>query len=89
MAVLRGLDRFEGRASLKTWLFRILVNRAHTRAGREGRVVSFSSLEGADIDRFEPAVEPERFRAPDDPRASLALFLPSVMPSPASSHGRR
>jgi RNA polymerase sigma-70 factor (ECF subfamily) len=68
MAVLRGLDRFEGRASLKTWLFRILVNRAHTRAGREGRVVSFSSLEGADVDRFEPAVEPERFRAPDDPR---------------------
>jgi RNA polymerase sigma-70 factor, ECF subfamily len=68
LAVLRGLAGFEGRASLKTWLFRILVNRARTRAGREVRSVSFSSLEGADVDSFEPAVEPGRFRPADDPR---------------------
>jgi len=68
MAVLRGIVTFEGRASLKTWLFRILVNRARTRAVREGRSVSLSSLEGGDADRFEPAVDPARFRGPDDPR---------------------
>ena len=68
LAVLRGLERFEGRASLKTWLFRILANRARTRAVREGRSVSLSSLEGGETESFEPAVDPARFRGPDDPR---------------------
>jgi RNA polymerase sigma-70 factor (ECF subfamily) len=67
VAVLRGLDRFEGRASLKTWLFRIVINRARTRAAREGRSVSFSTLAGADTHTFEPAVEAERFLPPHDP----------------------
>lgn len=44
MAVLVGLERFEGRSSLKTWIFRILVNRARTRAKREARLLPFSSL---------------------------------------------
>src|SRR5690606_28010279 len=44
MAVLAGLERFEGRSSLKTWIFRILVNRARTRAKREARLLPFSSL---------------------------------------------
>ena len=44
LAVLRGLDRFEGRSSLKTWIFRILVNRARSRAKREARQIPFSSL---------------------------------------------
>src|SRR5436309_8931515 len=56
LAVLEGIDRFEGRSSLKTWLFRILTNRAKTRGVREGRSLPFSSL-----DPDEPAVEPERF----------------------------
>lgn len=57
LAVLQSLARFEGRASLKTWIFRILVNMAKTRAQREGRSVPFSSL--ADITREgdEPAAE--------------------------------
>ena len=59
LGVLSGLDRFEGRASLKTWIFRILTNRAITRAEREGRVVPFSSLAGDDD---APAVDPDRFR---------------------------
>src|SRR4051794_6857526 len=46
--VLHGLERFEGRASLKTWIFRILVNRARTRAEREGRSVPFSVLSAAE-----------------------------------------
>jgi RNA polymerase sigma-70 factor, ECF subfamily len=55
LAVLRGVDRFEGRSSLKTWIFRIAVNMAKTRATREARSVPFSAL--AD----EPTVDPERF----------------------------
>ena len=48
LAVLGGIDRFEGRASLKTWIFQILSNRARTRAGRERRSAPFSSLAGQD-----------------------------------------
>ncbi len=65
MGVLQGLDRFEGRSSLKTWIFRILTNRAKTRAQREGRSVPFSSLPEFTNEIYEPAVEPERFRGPD------------------------
>jgi RNA polymerase sigma-70 factor, ECF subfamily len=57
VGVLNGIDRFEGRASLKTWIFTILVNRARTRGAREARSVPFSSLERAD----EPSVDPDRF----------------------------
>ncbi len=61
MAVLEGLGGFEGRASFKTWLYRILANRARTRAVREGRSVPFSAL--ADTGSDEHAVDPERFDA--------------------------
>lgn len=62
IGVLEGLDRFEGRSSLKTWIFRILTNKAKTRGVRESRHVSFSPLEGADDGSDEPAVDPSRFR---------------------------
>lgn len=45
LGVLQGLQRFEGRASLRTWIFHILTNRAKTRGQREGRSVPFSALE--------------------------------------------
>ena len=57
LGVIRGLDGFEGRSSLRTWIFRILVNRARTRAVREARDLPFSSL--GDDER--PAVEPSAF----------------------------
>jgi RNA polymerase sigma-70 factor, ECF subfamily len=57
VAVLNGIDRFEGRSSLKTWIFRILTNIAKTRGRREGRSIPFSSLERDD----EHAVDPHRF----------------------------
>lgn len=66
LALLKGLDGFEGRASLKTWLFRVLVNRARTRASRDARVVPFSSLVDPEVDAFDPAVSPDRFRGQDD-----------------------
>ena len=67
LAVLRGIDGFEGRASLKTWIFRILTNKAKTRAMRERRTVPFSALAEADDDA--PTVEPGRFFGVDQPHA--------------------
>jgi RNA polymerase sigma-70 factor, ECF subfamily len=66
LALLRGLDGFEGRASLKTWLFRVLVNRARTRAVRDARTVAFSSLVDGEVESFEPAVSADRFQGPGD-----------------------
>jgi RNA polymerase sigma-70 factor (ECF subfamily) len=63
LAVLNGVDRFEGRSTLKTWLFRILVNKAKTRGIRETRTVPFSALAPADDERTVPE---ERFRGADD-----------------------
>ena len=65
LGVLRGLDRFEGRSSLKTWVFRILVNRARTRGERERRTVPFSALAGDEANSDFAAVDPQRFRPPD------------------------
>jgi RNA polymerase sigma-70 factor (ECF subfamily) len=57
LAVIRGLDTFEGRSSLSTWMYRILVNRARTRASREARNVPFSAIE----DEHGPTVDPAAF----------------------------
>lgn len=65
LGVIRGIDRFEGRSSLKTWIFRILANTAKTRGERERRTVPFSAMNGAGP--AEPAVEPERFLDGDHP----------------------
>ena len=74
LAVLNGIDRFEGRSSLKTWIFRILANTAKTRGVREARSIPFADLGGD-----EAAVEPERFLGPDHPH------LPGAWASPPSS----
>jgi RNA polymerase sigma-70 factor (ECF subfamily) len=69
LGVLRGLDRFEARSPLKTWIFHILVNTAKTRAVREKRTIPLSALwDPTTTDSFEPAVEPERFLSADAPR---------------------
>jgi RNA polymerase sigma-70 factor, ECF subfamily len=62
LAVLTGIGRFEGRSSFKTWLFRILANRAQSRAAKEGRSVPFSALRDEELAAAEPSVEPNRFR---------------------------
>jgi RNA polymerase sigma-70 factor, ECF subfamily len=59
LGVVRGLKSFEGRSSLRTWIFRILINQARTRAVRDARSLPFSALEDAD----RPAVEPTAFAA--------------------------
>jgi RNA polymerase sigma-70 factor, ECF subfamily len=62
VGVLKGLDRFEGRSSLRTWIFRILVNTAKTRGQREARSVPFSSVWAADPE-VEPSVDTDRFQS--------------------------
>jgi RNA polymerase sigma-70 factor, ECF subfamily len=71
VAVLRGLDDFEGRSTFRTWVFGILGNIARTRGVRERRMMPFSSMiDGADEDSAawgQPAVSPERFRPAGQP----------------------
>ncbi|MFL5821329.1 MAG: RNA polymerase sigma factor [Solirubrobacteraceae bacterium] len=66
LGVVKGLDRFEGRSSLKTWIFKILTNTARTRGTRERRSVPFSSL--AAEPEEGPTLDPDRFFAPDHNR---------------------
>ena len=61
LAVITGIDRFELRSSLKTWIYRILMNKARTRGVREHRTVPFSALE--DDDGVTSGFSPDRFRA--------------------------
>lgn len=65
LAVIKGLAGFEGRSSLRTWVFRVLVNTAKTRGVKESRVTPMSSL--ADDDGGGALVDPDRFRGRDDP----------------------
>lgn len=78
LGVLQGIERFEGRSSFKTWLFRILVNRARTRAERESRTIPFSSIwdPASEPGGGEPAVPAERFRGAADPRAPFHWAVP-------------
>ena len=67
LAVVRGLAGFEGRSSLRTWVYRILVNTAKTRGVREHRWVPWSSLGDGDLATgLGPSLDPDLFRGPDD-----------------------
>ena len=77
LGVLRGLDRFEARSSLKRWISSILINGAKTRATRERRSIPFSALwDDPGAEPFEPSVEPERFRPEDSARAGGWVSFP-------------
>jgi RNA polymerase sigma-70 factor, ECF subfamily len=64
IAVMRGIEGFEGRSSLKTWIFRILTNIAMRSGARERRSLPFSALAAAE-DTGEPTVDPDRFLPAD------------------------
>jgi RNA polymerase sigma-70 factor (ECF subfamily) len=68
LAVITGIDRFEQRSSLKTWIHRIVLNIARTKGTREHRSVPFSSL-ASEADAPESAVDPDRFRPAGAPGA--------------------
>jgi RNA polymerase sigma-70 factor (ECF subfamily) len=78
IAVLRGIDGFQGRSSLKTWVYRILMNTAKTRAQREARSIPFSAAAGGD----EPSIDPDRFLGPEQRRAGGWSLGPSEWPTP-------
>ena len=64
MAVVAGIERFEGRSALGTWMFSILTNQAKTHGAREKRAVPFSSVARGDAE--EPSVDPDRFQTDDE-----------------------
>ena len=68
LGVLRGLERFEGRSSFRTWVFQIALNQARTRGERERRTVPFASLADREVADDAPAVDPERFLGADHDR---------------------
>jgi RNA polymerase sigma-70 factor (ECF subfamily) len=74
IGVLKGLDGFQGRSSLRTWIFRILVNIAKTRGAREARSVPFATLAGGGLDR--PTWDPSSFLGPDEEWAGHWSTLP-------------
>ena len=75
LGVLQGIDRFEGRSSLRTWIIRIVTNIAKTRGRRESRSVPFASLAGNDLDA--PTFDPDRFLGPGEEWAGHWSTFPS------------
>lgn len=76
LAVIEGLDRFEGRSSLKSWVFTILLNRARSRGAREQRSTPFSAF-AREEDPEGPTVDPARFVPPGQPVAGYWSLTPS------------
>src|SRR3989475_10956937 len=66
LAVVTGIGRFEGRSSVKTWLFKILTNKAKTRAVSERRTIAFSQFDADNGD--QPAVDSDRFLPASHPQ---------------------
>jgi RNA polymerase sigma-70 factor, ECF subfamily len=84
LAVIRGVQGFEGRSSLRTWVFRILTNIAKTRAAKESRTVPWSSV-APDPQEYGPTVEHARFRDADDEYPGHWRDFPAPWRSPESS----
>ena len=90
LGVIRGIDDFEGRSSLRTWIFQILLNNARTRGKREKRTLPFSSLWRRDPEsRDEPAVDPSRFEGRHGEYPGHWSRPPVEWQAPESSHRRR
>jgi RNA polymerase sigma-70 factor (ECF subfamily) len=81
LAVLQGLDRFRGEASLRTWVYRILLNQARRRGARERRSLPFTSLTSEDDG---PTVDPGRFQGPDEPFPGGWRQFPEEWPEQAA-----
>jgi RNA polymerase sigma-70 factor (ECF subfamily) len=80
LAVVTGIGAFERRSSLRTWVYRILVNTAKRRGLREGRTIPWSSLPTGEDEG--PTVDPTRFGGPGDPYPGHWLKFPAPWPSP-------
>ena len=79
LGVIKGIDRFEGRSSLRTWIFQILLNIARSRGEREKRTLPFSFLgRRREEGRDEPAVDADRFQGPDGQRPEVGASTGGV-----------
>ena len=83
LAVLTGLHGFRAQSSLRTWVYRILVNQAKSRGMRERRVVPFTSL-GPEEEAGHPAVDPSRFQGPEGPFPGGWRAFPAEWPEQAA-----
>ena len=84
LAVIKGIDSFAGRSSLRTWMFRILTNQASARLERDGRQIPFSALASADAVASAPSVDPSRFFSRDHgPRPFFWVSDPREWPEDA------
>jgi RNA polymerase sigma-70 factor, ECF subfamily len=86
MAVVRGVNNFEGRCSIKTWLVRIAINRARSTGTRESRTLPLSSSETAvDPDRFDKSghwiTPPEYFIEDAEDRVAAGLMSERIRSS--------
>ena len=80
LAVIEGIDRFEGRSSVRTWVYRILVNTAKKRGLRESRTVPWSGWSDDGTDRG-PTLDPRQFRGPEDAYPGHWSSFPPEWPS--------
>lgn len=80
MGVVRGIERFEGRSSFKTWLYRILINRARSAGAKEHLTTSIESLHSVDPTRFDSEghwADPlDRWRDDIESRLDAATLVP-------------
>jgi len=84
LAVVKGLDAFEGRSAFKTWVYRILVNTAKKRGLQERRSIPWTSLLPPDEDHG-PTVDPARFQGPDGAYPGHWRETPAAWTSPENS----
>jgi RNA polymerase sigma-70 factor (ECF subfamily) len=82
LAVIEGINHFEGRSSLRTWIYRILTNTAKRRGVREHRMVPSDEVQ--DTGSGEPTVDPRRFQSASDPFPGHWWEAPAVWPAPES-----
>jgi RNA polymerase sigma-70 factor, ECF subfamily len=84
LAVIKGLDRFEGRSSLRTWVYRILVNTAKTRGVKEHRTLPWSTVAGEDAG---PSLDPALFQAHGEPHPGGWRAAPAAWPEELAVEG--
>jgi RNA polymerase sigma-70 factor (ECF subfamily) len=84
LAVIRGIDRFEGRSALRTWVYRILVNTAKTRGVREHRTLPWSSLSA---DEEGPSLDPALFQGPSESNPGGWRAAPGEWPTETAVEG--
>lgn len=84
LAVIKGLDRFEGRSALRTWVYRILVNTAKSRGVKEQRTLPWSSVAGAEAG---PSLDPALFRSAGEAHPGHWRAAPAAWPADVAVEG--